>query len=110
MHALWRVAEASFGCWYKIENPTHLYPCETIMDTLSTGKRRGSDGWSGRVRAIPGLCLDLHALVAKQLEAGTAMNPVTPVMPEEQNRRPLDATARSPGAALPSPRHSIGTA
>ena len=81
-----------------------------IMGTLSPGKRRGSDGWSGRVRAIPRLCLDLHALVAKQLEAGTPMNPATPVMPEEQNRRPLAATARSSGATLPSPRHSIGTA
>ena len=56
------------------------------MGTLSTGKRRGSDGWSGRVWGLRGLCLDLHALVAKQLEAGTPMNPATPVMPEERSR------------------------
>ena len=49
------------------------------MGTLGTGKRQGNNG----KRGFPGLHLDLHALVAKQLDAGTSMNPSTPVMPLE---------------------------
>jgi hypothetical protein len=51
------------------------------MGTFGTRKRCGSDAWSGR---IPRSQLDLDALVAKQLDAGTPMNPSTPVTPEER--------------------------
>src|SRR6059036_2764358 len=52
-----------------------LCPRETIMGTLSTGKRRGSDGWSGRVRAIPRLCLDLHAASGEAVGSRHAAEP-----------------------------------
>jgi hypothetical protein len=54
------------------------------MGTLGTGKRRGSDGWSGSVRAIPRLHLNFDALGTKELHARAPMNPSTPVIPEER--------------------------
>ena len=50
------------------------------MGTLSAGKRRGPDGECGRLR----LHLDHHLLMAQKLDAGPAMLPPTPVMPEER--------------------------
>lgn len=52
------------------------------MGTLRTRKRRRSDIGSG----IPRLHLDLHPLVAEELEASTPMNPSTPVTPEDRSR------------------------
>jgi len=57
-------------------------PRETSMGTLGTGKRHGSDGESG----LPRLDLDLHPLVAQELDAGPPMNPSTPVTPEDRSR------------------------
>jgi hypothetical protein len=50
------------------------------MGTLSAGKRRGPDGECGRLR----LHLDHHLLMAQKLDAGPAMLPPTPVLPEER--------------------------
>jgi len=50
------------------------------MGTLGTGKRQGSDGESG----IPRLHMDLHLLVAEKLDAGSPMNPSTPVVPSDR--------------------------
>jgi hypothetical protein len=49
------------------------------MGTLGTGKRQGNNG----KRGFPGLHLDLHALVAKELHAPTSMASATPVPPED---------------------------
>src|SRR5258708_24521281 len=59
-----------------------LCPHKTIMGPFGTGKRRESDGWSG----VPRLDLDLHALVTKQADTGTPVNPATPIMPEDTSR------------------------
>src|SRR5215471_12753813 len=82
------------------------------MGTLNTGKRRGGDSWRGSVQVISWLCLDLHALAAKQMDAGTPVHPATPVVPEERSRanRHRMRTSRSPGAALSSHCHAIDTA
>ena len=50
------------------------------MGTLSAGKRRGPDSECGRLR----LHLDHHLLMAQKLDAGPAMLPPTPVLPEER--------------------------
>jgi hypothetical protein len=52
---------------------------EAGMSPLGTGKQRRSDG----ERSLLGLYLDLHPLVTKQADAGTSMQPSTPVMPED---------------------------
>src|SRR5262245_54978002 len=56
-----------------------MFPDDTSMGTLRTRKRRRS----GTGSSIPRLHLDLHALVAKQLEAGSPVDEPTPVAPEE---------------------------
>jgi hypothetical protein len=56
------------------------------MGTLGTGNRHSRAGWTGRVHAIPWLYVDNHPLVAKQVDAGTSMNPATPVISEERSR------------------------
>lgn len=52
------------------------------MRPLRAGKRCMPNDGSGRGRAS-GLRLHLHALVKKQVDAGTPMNPSTPVTPVE---------------------------
>lgn len=57
-------------------------PRETSMRPLRAGKRCMQNDGSGRARAS-GLRLHLHALVEKQVDAGTSMTPSTPVTPVE---------------------------
>lgn len=76
--------------------PGRLGSCEAIMSTLSKGMQCGSNGWSGRVQAIFWSCLNLHILVAKQVNADTTANPATPVVLEERsitNRHQMEQNA-----------------
>ena len=83
------------------------------VQRFSPGKGRRRDGWSGRV---PGLHLDLHALVTKELHAHTSMVPTTPVTPS-QGRRSDDEgmqehahpTRLGGGGAMPLTLFSQGT-
>lgn len=58
-----------------------LCPRETRMCPLCPGKGCGRDSRSG---SVPRLHLDLHALMAKQLDACPSMNSSTPVTPEKR--------------------------
>jgi hypothetical protein len=53
------------------------------MRPLCAGKRRRRDDSRGGNRSCR-LHMQLHALVAKQVDAGTSMNPSTPVTPSER--------------------------
>ena len=59
-----------------------LFPVEPRMGPLSTGKRCGRAGERGTCR----LHLDLHPLVAQELDAGPPMLPSTPITPQERRR------------------------
>ncbi len=81
---------------------------KTGMGTLGTGKRRRRDGWSGSVRAIPRLHLNLDALGTKELDTRMPMNPSTPVLPEERltsddegMEEHADLARHSSGGAIP---------
>src|SRR6202011_5683693 len=54
------------------------------MSTLGTGKRHGYSGRRRRGCVLRRLRLSLHPLVAKQVNAGSPMNPATPALPEKR--------------------------
>ena|SRR5260370_832056 len=94
------------GCRDSREALEPLWKVETIMRALCTGQGRRRDSWSGRG---PGLHLDLHALVTKQLHARTSMEPTTPIFPEQRSRtdneRMQEHTHAGSGLAVALPFH-----
>src|SRR5579875_2716376 len=72
-----------------------FFPAETILGPLSTGKRWRRPGESGLCR----LYLDLHPLVAQELDASLPMFPSTPITPQE--RRGTDYHGMHQHADLP---------
>ena len=82
-------------------------PRETSMRPLCAGKRRRRNNGRSGGRSIR-FHLHLHALVAKEMDAGMPMNPATPVIPSdgftpdhERMKQHADLARFGCGAALP---------
>ena len=101
------------SCWGAGIASQPFCPREPIVCTLCPGKRRRLDGWIDR---DPGLHLDLHALLTKQIHACTSMVPTTPI-PPGQGRRTDDEwmqqhthpTRLGGGSAMPLTLSPAGT-